>query len=631
MIEPYLDPTSLFWLPSAGDGWSADLREASISDPSGRRLRGLASTRLNISRLRQLKSALSTRIGANAWSALRDLRVGLVGSGTLDFLADALPGTGPRFGMRLVVTTGHYDAVQSIAYGADGLDGELDVVVVVLDARSFRSPDRLLDREAHDAAVEAAAQQIRRMATALRERHRCPVVLSNIVVPPEEIASSADVTILGTRARFIDDLNSAIMRIVRDERLVVWNLDAISSIVGRRAWKDPISSHVAKSPFAISLAPFIADKLCATLASLFGKARRGLILDLDNTLWGGVIGDDGLHGIKIGQGDADGEAYLAVQRLALELRRRGVALCVCSKNDDQRARAPFREHPDMLLREEHIAVFVANWNDKATNIARISGELNLGLDAFVFLDDNPAERARVRQELPEVAVPELPDEPALYASCLASGGYFETTGLTPEDLLRADAYRADAERAEKVKAVGNYEGYLTSLDMVLSIAKFDPIGRARVVQLINKSNQFNLTTRRRQEGEIEAIETSTTHIGLQFRLADAFGDNGMISVVILELVEDAARIDTWLMSCRVLNRGVEHAVLNEIVRRAIEAGAARIIGEYIPTDRNQLVKDHYPKLGFSSLESEATEGRSVWALDCATFVRREVFMKTIAL
>jgi FkbH-like protein len=631
MIEPHFDPSSLFWLPSAGDRWSADLSETSAADPSGRRLRGLASKRLNISQLRQLKHALSTRADPDAWTALRDLRVGLVGSGTLDFLADALPGTGARFGMRLDVTTGHYDAVQTIAYGDDGLNGELDVVVVVLDARSFRSPDRLLDREAHDSAVAAAAQDIRRLATALRERHRCPVVLSNIVVPPDQIASSADVTIVGTRARFILDLNSEIMRIIQEERLAIWDLDAISGVVGRHAWKDPISAHVAKSPFAISLAPLVADKLCATLASLFGKSRRGLILDLDNTLWGGVIGDDGLHGIRIGQGDADGEAFLAVQRLALELRRRGVVLCVCSKNDDVVARAPFREHPDMLLREEHIAVFVANWNDKATNIARISGELNLGLDAFVFLDDNPAERARIRQELPEVAVPELPDEPALYASCLASGGYFENPGLTAEDLLRADAYRADAERAEMVKAVGNYDAYLASLSMVLSIARFDPMGRARVVQLINKSNQFNLTTRRRQEEEIAAIEMSTSHVGLQFRLADVFGDNGMISVVILELVGDEAKIDTWLMSCRVLNRGVEHAVLNEIVRRATEAGARRLIGEYIPTDRNQLVKDHYSKLGFSSLECEAANGRSIWTLDCPTYMQREVFMKTVAL
>ncbi len=346
------------------------------------------------------------------------------------------------------------------------------------------------------------------------------------------------------------------------------------------------------------------------------------MLDLDNTLWGGVIGDDGLTGINIGQGDAVGEAYLALQRQILELRRRGIVLSVCSKNDDAVARAPFREHPDMLLREEHFAVFQANWSDKATNLKTIADELALNPDALVFLDDNPAERARVRQQFPEVAVPELPDDPALYATYLAAGGYFELTNLGEDDLKRAEAYQGNARRAEIRKTMGDYDDYLRSLEMRLSIAGFDDIGRNRIAQLINKSNQFNLTTIRRQEDELKAID-----VGLQFRLVDGFGDNGMICVVILAVKGDMVEVDTWLMSCRVLERGVEKAVLNEIMRVAEAAGASAVIGKYVPTPRNEMVRDHYERLGFTPIGSNGQQdGETCWQMNVNEFQSHVVHM-----
>jgi FkbH-like protein len=331
-------------------------------------------------------------------------------------------------------------------------------------------------------------------------------------------------------------------------------------------------------------------------------------------VWGGIIGDDGLEGIKIAQGDAIGEAYLAVQRIALDLRQRGIVLAVSSKNSDEVARAPFEQHPEMLLKLEHIAVFQANWNDKATNIQAIAEELSLGLDSIVFLDDNPAERGLVRKLLPQVAVPELPDDPSDYARTLAAGGYFEAITMAAEDLKRADFYQDNAKRAGLQKQAGGVDAYLASLDMTITLHPFDGKGRARIVQLINKSNQYNLTTRRYTEPEILDLERDPSVFTLQVRLTDIFGDNGMISVVICRpLGNEVWDIDTWLMSCRVLGRKVEHMVLREILDHARAAGIHKLIGTYRPTDRNRLVVDHYGKLGFNKVREEAS-GLTEWEL-----------------
>ena len=382
-------------------------------------------------------------------------------------------------------------------------------------------------------------------------------------------------------------------------------------------WHDPTLWNMAKLPFAPACAPIYADRLCTLLAASKGKSRRCLILDLDNTVWGGVIGDDGVKGILIGQGDATGEAHLAVQQAALALRSRGVVLAVSSKNTDEVARGPFREHPDMLLREEHIAVFQANWNDKATNIRAIAQELSLGLDAMVFLDDNPVERELVRRNLPQVAVPELPEDPALYARTLLLAGYFEAVAFSSEDRQRADFYQGNARRAELQKSAVDMGAYLASLAMVMTVQPFDEIGRARITQLINKSNQFNLTTRRYTEAEVEAVAALPDALTLQVRLVDSFGDNGMISVLICRRTGSAWDIDTWLMSCRVLGRQVERALLQEVLAAARAAGIAQLRGRYVPTDRNALVKDHYAQLGFTPAGSDA-DGTTHWLLDVAS-------------
>jgi FkbH-like protein len=367
-----------------------------------------------------------------------------------------------------------------------------------------------------------------------------------------------------------------------------------------------------------------------TVAAIRGKSGKVLVLDLDNTVWGGVIGDDGLEGIKVAQGDARGEAHLAVQRMALDLRRRGIVLAVSSKNTDAVAREPFEKHPEMLLKLEHIAVFQANWNDKASNIQAIAEELSLGLDSLVFLDDNPVERGLVRQLLPEVSVPELPEDPAWYARTLAAGGYFEAVAFANEDLKRADFYGDNAKRTTLQKQVGGVDAYLAALDMTITFQPFDAIGRARIVQLINKSNQYNLTTRRYTDPEVSAAENDPEVFTLQVRLTDIFGDNGMISVVICRPGADRVwEIDTWLMSCRVLGRKVEHMVLREILEHARAAGVSKLTGVYRPTDRNKLVIDHYVKLGFTPVSEEPT-GLTRWELPVESADPESAPMKVVS-
>jgi FkbH-like protein len=386
---------------------------------------------------------------------------------------------------------------------------------------------------------------------------------------------------------------------------------------------------MAKLPFSSDFLPLYADHVCRLIAALRGKSRRCLILDLDNTVWGGVIGDDGLEGIKIGQGDPTGEAHLNVQETALALRGRGMVLAVSSKNHDEFARLPFQKHSEMLLREDHIAVFQANWNDKATNIAAIAKELELGLDAMAFLDDNPAERGLVRRILPQVAVPEVPDDPALFARTLLASGYFEAIAFSDEDRKRADFYQDNAKRIALQKQAGDVDGYLASLDMVITFQPFDSVGRARIAQLISKSNQFNLTTRRYSEADVAAAEADPSLLTLQIRLADTFGDNGMICVVICRPDAEYARgweIDTWLMSCRVLGRKVEQATLAELVRTAKSRGIDRLRGVYKPTARNRLVEDHYRKLGFEQVTAES-DGTTVWIFDVASASIPEVPME----
>lgn len=611
--------TSLSWLPKPPQTFSADCRAAieGVGDV-GTKLQSLARFSLSGNQLNRLSKTLAAaRKASLSLGKLTPFKLGILSNSTLDFIVPALEATALRHGISLECIKADYGQVLQEALSADSVINRAkpDAVLVAVDLRYL--PLRAVpgSKEASATAVEEALGHLRAIRDGIRHNSGAITIFQTFAPLPEGLFGSLDRVLPGAPRNTIDEVNRGLAASVFGTEDVLVDVAAIAETVGLAEWHSPGQWNLAKLPFADELVPLYADHVARVVGALRGKSRRCLILDLDNTVWGGVIGDDGLEGIKVAQGDATGEAHLTVQRMALALRERGVVLAVSSKNNDDVARKPFREHPEMLLKEDHLAVFQANWNDKATNIKAIAEELSLGLDAMVFLDDNPVERGLVRQILPQVAVPELPEDPALYARTLSAAGYFESVTFSAEDLKRAEYYQDNARRVTLQKQAGDVDAYLASLNMEITFQPFDKTGRSRITQLINKSNQYNLTTRRYTEAEVADAENDPKCFTLQVRLADTFGDNGMISVVICRETEARTwEIDTWLMSCRVLGRRVQENVLQEVLQHAKAQGVKTLIGVYKPSDRNQMVKEHYPLLGFQPA-GEGPDGSTTWELE----------------
>jgi FkbH-like protein len=614
--------TELEWLPRPPEDFSTrcrTLREA--AGEVGRDVRALASFALDENKLTRLANAIDALRGRQ--DALRPLvpfRLAILSNATSHFLVPALVATAARHGIALECIEGNYGQVMQEALDPASTINRThpDAVLVAIDYRGLALEAPLGDPAAAHGVVAGALQGLRVIRDALRKNSGASCIFQTVARPVETTFGSLDLALPGTRRNVIDAFNRDLATSLAGKEDLLLDVAGLAETIGLSAWHDPVLWNIGKIPFANAYLPIYADLTCRLIAALRGKSRRCLVLDLDNTLWGGVIGDDGLEGIVLGQGDPQGEAFLSVQRGALALRERGIVLAVSSKNNDDIARLPFRNHPEMLLRENHVAVFQANWNDKATNIRAIAEELSLGLESFVFLDDNPAERRLVRDMLPEVAVPELPEDSALYVRTLLAAGYFEAVTFSAEDQKRAEFYQNNARRVALQDSAGDIEAYLKTLDMTITFQPFDEIGRARIAQLISKSNQFNLTTRRYTEAQVGDMELDPNCFTLQVRLVDTFGDNGMISVIICRREGNRWDIDTWLMSCRVLGRRVEQAVLRELVAHARALGITQIIGTYRPTERNRLVEDHYAKLGFIP-SSAGKNDETLWSLDVGTF------------
>ena len=404
------------------------------------------------------------------------------------------------------------------------------------------------------------------------------------------------------------------------KNVYIIDLDAIQAACGRSKFSDPKLYYVAKMPISLDALPAVAQAVVRTVHSLRGAVKKCVVLDLDNTLWGGVIGDDGLRGIQIGELGV-GHAFSDFQAWLKELKNRGILLAVCSKNNEENAKEPFEKHPEMVLRLEDFSMFVANWEDKASNIRQIQKTLNIGMDSLVFLDDNPFERNLVRSMIPEITVPELPEDPALYLQYLRGLGLFETASYSAEDSGRTKQYRELAERAVFEATFQSYDDYLEGLEMKAVAAPFDAFHYPRIAQLSQRSNQFNLRTVRYTEAEVEEIAQDDSRIGLYFMLSDRFGDHGLISVVTLDRQEGGSLfISQWLMSCRVLKRGMEEFIVNKIIQTAAQEGFQRVIGEYLPTAKNAMVKDLYEKMGFVRVAENRFEA------DVPTFQYHKTFI-----
>jgi FkbH-like protein len=389
-------------------------------------------------------------------------------------------------------------------------------------------------------------------------------------------------------------------------------LDTLSVQVeaGRESWNDSALWCSAKQHPATAALPALAEAQMAHIRAVTGLTRKVVVVDLDNTLWGGIVGEDGIDGIRIGPGSPDGEAYAALQDYLLELRERGVLLAVCSKNNPDDARMPFERHPQMRLRMEHFAAFVANWRDKVENLRTIASTLSLGTDSFVFLDDNPVERAWVRSQLPEIAVVELGPSAFTYVRELDRLRLFHMTALTEEDRRRTELYREAAAREAARASAESLEEFLQQLGMRSTDVPIGPTNLQRVTQLINKTNQFNLTTRRRTEAAVAHLAADDTGWARAFHLSDRFGDHGLIGVLICTAPSpELWEIDTWLMSCRVLGRRVEQFMFERLCQAALTAGITRLVGVYRPTAKNAQVANLYSRLGFSPVATDADEQR----------------------
>lgn len=607
----------LYWLPEHPD-WRRELRDAQAAPTSGELWSAyvaLANHRIDFLLTRALDRALLRDFGAAPPSGLatRPIRLAVLGSTTVDHLLPAIRVGGIRRGLWIEVFATEYGQYQQALLDDQSSFRRFkpDTVLFTLDARhvSGLAPD-----------APAIVARLERMWRQAAESGATLVIQQTLapVFPP--LMGEQEHRYPASPAAIVRNVNSLLRERADVAGVQLLSIDARIASDGMQAWYDPSLWHHSKQEIHPAAAPVYGDMVARILGATQGMSAKALVLDLDNTLWGGVIGDDGLEGIKMGQGDALGEAHIEFQRYAKALAARGILLAVCSKNDEANALAPFAKHPDIVLKREDFTVFIANWDDKATNLRRIASKLGIGLDALVFADDNPFERNLVRRELPMVQTPELPDDPSRYAACISDGGYFEAVLVTTEDRDRAAQYLANARRESFQDEASNLDGYLRSLQSTMSWRHFDLAGLARATQLINKTNQFNLTTQRRTEAEVAALMEDADALTLQIRLTDRFGDNGMIAAVIARkdpLDGAALYIDTWLMSCRVLGREVEVATLNLLAKLAVARGASRLVGIYRPTAKNGMVRDHYPRLGFELADAHGDESR--WTLDLSAF------------
>lgn len=545
-----------------------------------------------------------------AWPTLRSAKVAIAGSYTTTQLGPMLRLAAARLGIHIDLYESHYGQYQQdiidpasrlYAFGPD-------VVILAVHEGDLRLPEYSPNPE------EDVRQEVGRW-TALwnvaAERSRARVVQHNFALPCEVSAGHLATRLPGSRYMMTQAVNARLGEAAGNAVSLV-DCERLSALIGKQRWYDPRYWNLSKQAVAFDALPLLARHTAAVIGADLGLSRKCLVLDLDNTLWGGVIAEEGLAGIKLGQG-SEGEAFVAFQEYILKLKRKGVILTVCSKNNYADAIQPFEKHPEMRLKLKDIALFIANWESKPDNIRRIACTLQIGLDALVFIDDNPVEREIVRTFLPEVDVLPLPDDPSYYLRTLSQYLLLETTSFTAEDSERTDQYRARAQIKELEAAAGSIEDFYRSLNMQAIVRPFEELQLPRIAQLIGKTNQFNLTTRRHGMSQLEAFVRDSTAVHLALRLRDRYTDHGLVSVMIARHEGEILDIDTWLMSCRVIGRTIETTMLEHLCRQAAELGCTSLRGTYIPTQKNAMAADAYAKHGFERLVQ--TDGHEVWIYD----------------
>lgn len=537
----------------------------------------------------------------NDFSALKPVKVAVLGDTATQFLTQALRGLGYDKDLNLQIWEADFNQIeQQISdYGSEFYVFEPEIVLIFKSTHKLLSKYNKLKPEAHSLLAATELQSVASMVSALVQKTNAKIIYYNY--------NEIDDAVFGNYAQKTESsflfqlrkLNYELMNFAaQNPNFYLCDLSSIQNLVGKTTFFQSSIYVNTEMVLSLDVLPLVASRTLDIIGSLNGKFKKCVILDLDNTTWGGIIGDDGIENIQIGDLGI-GKAFSEFQYWIKKLKNRGIIVAVCSKNTDSVAREPFEKHPDMALKMDDISVFVANWENKADNICHIQSILNIGFDSMVFLDDNPFERNIVRENIPQITVPELPEDPAEYLEYLYTLNLFETVSFSGEDAERTKMYQVEAQRAQVQQKFTNEEDFLKSLDMVSNVEAFNKFNKPRVAQLSQRSNQFNLRTVRYTDADIETLSTSHNHHTFTFTLEDKFGDNGLICVIILQQENsETAFIDTWFMSCRVLKRSMENFVLNTIAGLAKQKGFTTLKGEYIPTSKNEMVANHYGNLGF---------------------------------
>lgn len=473
--------------------------------------------------------------------------------------------------------------------------------------------------------VEECMAHFTKAWESLSERFNCPIIQNNVELPPYRMMGNRECWDNNGTVRFINELNDAFADYAASHKdFYIHDISYTAAAYGLDKWHDLQAWYMYKLSMALEAIPYVSYGMTRIVKSIFGKNKKTVVLDLDNTLWGGVVGDDGVEGIQIGRENAEAECFEEFQKYLKKFNSMGVMLTVASKNDHENAIAGLN-HPEGILRPDDFIVIKANWETKDRNIVNTADEMNLGVDSFVFIDDNPTERALVSRSVKGISVPEV-TTPDSYIHILDRSGFFEVTAFSADDVHRNDMYKANSQRAQKQTEFADYGEYLLSLDMQAEILPFSPVYIPRITQLTNKSNQFNLTTRRYTQPQIEEAANDENCITLYGKLADIYGDNGVVSVVIADTCGNIADVKLWLMSCRVLKKDMEYAMLDTLVETCRKKGIEAIIGHYYPTPKNGMVKGLFADFGFEKL-SEDEAGNTEWRLDINGYANKNRYIK----
>ena len=573
---------------------------------------------MKIRTLKELKKNLKKNL-----TRLPTIKVALLGDNATQLLGIALKGLGVERGFNIELFEANYNQVErqfldptSKLYSFDA-----DYVVVSQSTHKLLSTFNKKDFEIQSQVADERLEFVKLICNSIKSK----LIYFNYPEIDDNVFGSYANKVESSFTYQVRKINYELMNLSKQNpNFFICDISSLQNKFGRDMMFDSSLYITSEMVFSIDAIPYVASRTMDIISAAQGKFKKCLILDLDNTIWGGIIGDDGLENIQLGHGLGIGKAFSEFQEWIKKIKNRGIILAICSKNTEKIAKEPFEKHPDMILKLNDISVFKTNWNNKADNIRQIQSILNIGFDSMVFLDDNPFERNMVRQNVPGVIVPELPEDPGEYLEYLYSLNLFETLSYSTADVDRTKQYQVEAQRVTMQKSFTNEDEFLKNLNMVSEVKPFDKFNTPRVSQLSQRSNQFNLRTIRNSEADIENISNDNNYKNFSFTLSDKYGDHGLICIVILEKKnKEDLFINTWIMSCRVLNRGMENFTLNTIIKYVKENGFKKIIGEYIETPKNKVVESHYQKLGFSPIDSD---GQKLYELEVDNYEKKECYI-----